>query len=142
MRILTLFASFLLVGTMAHAERVVFEKTTKKVWSDYSVRVTAFGHDRHNNGQLLVLLETRAMPPIMPPHNQPNQPARSYEDVFKVPGLKFDKTIGKRGAIVYTEGVSTKVCAVKKMIGQKETGQCLIDINDSFRDYTVRLVIK
>ncbi len=140
MRLIALVFSMLIIGSLAHAERVVFESTTRKVWSDYRVQAAGFDWDRKNNGLLIVYLEDR-FAPIGPPNQPPNN-RRGYEDAFQVPGLKFDRSIGKRGALVYSDGTTTTTCTVKKWLGQKETGKCLIDIVESFNEYTIRLVVK
>src|SRR5258708_5801103 len=106
MKKLLLCLSVLGLTVSAHAERVVFEQSKNKVWSDYKVQSITYFKKKNNGVGIGVWLGVRdVFPPtriISPPPDRHS----SYLDSFEVKGLSFDPTISKRGAVVYNDGVT------------------------------------
>ena len=63
---------------------------------------------------------------------------------FDVEGLYFDRSIGKRGAVLYDHNGETIVCAHRRFLGgSKKTGNCILRVIDDKRgQYRVQMSIK
>jgi hypothetical protein len=126
----------------ASAADLAYTETIKKEFAgEYAESASYFV--KKGMVQLMVSIDTGFDDCRMRTHHSPEmcRPIRRAE-LLNIPHLAFDKSIGKRGAIVYKTDDGAVVCAVKKLIGLKRTKDCAIQLVNSRDSIVVNFFVK
>lgn len=141
MKVLLLVLTFL-AGSMAYAEETLVYEGYGEFHRAYSAQYGYFTFKKKKGVASLSIVA--------------EGPRRCYRSGFdvdchemrliqiqKVPGLYFDRSVSKRGAVMYDAGDEQIVCATRRrFFSPKQTGLCRIEVQGA-RDstYTVKLYV-
>jgi hypothetical protein len=126
------------VSVSQASEQVVFDRTQRKPlmsvvsgWSFYQIG---------GKGGVAVIIDDSDSPKCCYPQTPlgPSQFTQPYE----IPNLIFDKSVGKRGAIVFVDGATSVVCATRTFWKYKPTGLCTVEVTETSQNVRLRLIVK